>query len=211
MQYLYTTTSRLSSKRVCLFIILFIITQSMLFGQTDSTGLFTDPRDGQIYQTVKIGDQWWLAQNLNFEIESTSWCLADDPTGAQFGRFYNWEAAKQAIPDGWHLPTKAEYEQMLSTIGSGELPNWDELYPKLIEGGDSGFNAQLTGSHQEKYGHRGNMAHFWSSELWWFTSLFKFTENPWRLTIHKDKSYVDIAHFAESDYGFNVRCVMDDE
>jgi uncharacterized protein (TIGR02145 family) len=69
-------------------------------------GTLTDDRDGQTYKTVKIGEQWWMAENLNyaytgvpfkdgdFTSDSTSWCYDNDAANcAKYGRLYTWAAA----------------------------------------------------------------------------------------------------------------------
>jgi uncharacterized protein (TIGR02145 family) len=201
-------SNNVSLKRLVLLMMFVVLASSLVYGQTRLTGSFTDSRDGQTYRTIKIGGRWWMAQNLNYATEIGSWTMENDSTGSQFGRFYNWEAAKKAVPVGWHLPSKQEFQTLLDSLGGND----EELYLKLIKGGESGFNVLLTGSHQQAYGRRGGAANIWSSTLWWFSSLFGLTENPWRLGLgsHKGKFYAQIGHFAESDYGFNVRCVQDE-
>jgi hypothetical protein len=79
----------------------------------------------------------------------------------------------------------------------------------LIKGGSSGFNVQLTGSHKGGYGRPGQTASFWSSEEGWMSKLNPFSEHPWRLSV-RAPNYINIGQGAESDYGFNVRCIRDE-
>ena len=70
-------------------------------GDNCEYGTLTDDRDGQTYKTVKIGEQWWMAENLNYryiqqtaEEDSSSYCYDNDPANcAKYGRLYLWSAA----------------------------------------------------------------------------------------------------------------------
>ena len=106
-------------------------------------GEMVDVRDGQTYKTVRIGDQTWMAQNLNYESENSR-CYKDDVCNCtKYGRLYTWGMAMDSAgtwstngkgcgynktcsptypvrgicPEGWHLPSWEEWETLLTTVG----------------------------------------------------------------------------------------------
>jgi uncharacterized protein (TIGR02145 family) len=100
--------------------------------------------DGNLYYTVKIGDQWWMLENLKVahyrngdpiphvtdagEWEGLSigaYCEYDnDPTNVgTYGRLYNWHAvsdSRNIAPEGWHVPTDSEWKQLEMFLGMSQ-------------------------------------------------------------------------------------------
>ena len=91
----------------------------------------TDERDRhrQTYRTVKIGDQVWTAENMNYKTEY-SHCFNDSLDYCEkYGRLYKWDETSAVCPSGWRLPTKGELENLINTVG-GEETAGDSLKTK---------------------------------------------------------------------------------
>lgn len=91
-----------------------------------------DSRDGKVYRTVRIGDRTWMAQNLDYKSER-SWCYEDDTANCRkYGRLYQWTAAMDACPSGWHLATGEDWSALLARVDSSVA------MARLIAGGGWG-------------------------------------------------------------------------
>ena len=147
----------------------FIITQPI------ETSLFTDPKDGQVYKTVKIGDQWWMVENYNFEAEFGSTCYFNDTIYCeQYGKLYTQESAYLNNPPGWHLPSDEEWKILEAYLGipsaSLDMEGLRGFFAADLMkiGAASGFNIIWAGYYNarvNKFGHMGYEARFWSSTI----------------------------------------------
>ncbi len=97
--------------------------------------------DGNVYQSVRIGDLWWMTENLKVThyqngepipnvtgarewdaLDTGAWCAYDnDPTNAEtYGLLYNWYAVndnRNLAPEGWHVPTDEEWKRLEMALG----------------------------------------------------------------------------------------------
>lgn len=138
-------------------------------------GTFTDTRDGKIYKTITIGTQIWMAENLAYKAVSGCWAYDDNESNAAtYGYLYNWETAVSVSPQGWHLPSDAEWTTLVDFLGGASVAggkmkeagtgHW--LSPNTGADNSSGFSA-LPGGFRSSEG-----AFYYIQEgcNWWSSS-----------------------------------------
>lgn len=180
-------------------------------GEPATNGSYKDPRDGYAYEWIRIGSQLWTAENMNYATANGSLCAQCN----HWGRLYNFENAQKACLDGFHLPTKEEWNVLLTYAGTGSKVGtalkagygWDPLKGTAIYGNgkdELGFGAKAGGGHfaksdvplkERKFDGAGKKAYFWVS-------------NGEVVVFYHDK---DIAKFEKfnPEYGASLRCIKD--
>jgi uncharacterized protein (TIGR02145 family) len=136
------------------------------------TATFIDPRDGQSYETIKIGNQWWMAENLNYDAGQGCFYYDDnDRYGKKYGMLYTLKSAIKACPDGWRLPSDNDWQELEVNLGMPNRHAIDSDYrgsdqgEQLKKGGSSGFDALLGGwrNINGSYLERKSTGIYWSS------------------------------------------------
>ncbi len=186
-------------------------------------GRLVDVRDGQVYRTVTIGKQTWMAQNLNFASEGSRCYMDSIRNCAIYGRFYQWSAAMNlpasanqsvsnatspnqgACPAGWHLPSRAEWDTLNAFVGgastSGTKLKSSAGWPSKTSGNDSlGFRIVPAGCLAGGFKWVGQFALYWSA-----TEI----DATWAVRTY----FGDYADFRKTDdyktSSFSVRCIKD--
>lgn len=188
---------------------------------TDKIDAVVTDIDGNVYHTVKIGDQIWMAENLktskyrdsspiSFVADYTTWkntTLAaycyynNDATIANtYGYYYNWYAVNNThniAPIGWHVATDADWTILTSYLGGDSIAG--------IKLKEKGF-AALPGGYRVFF---GNYANFELYGFWWCSTETN-NEKAWLRFLGFHNNYESIIRLSEIKLsGCSVRCVKD--
>jgi uncharacterized protein (TIGR02145 family) len=195
-----------------------------------------DDRDNQVYATVEIDDQCWMAENLNYGnyVPSTQgqfdnsipekYCYSNNPAKCEtIGGLYAWnelmqystaDSARGICPENWHVPSDAEWYAMENYLDNSVNDptatgfRGTDLHTKLMPGGSSGFNMLYCGIYYQP-----NNAFYGGGSINRFANYATSTENSqlaWQRTLNEQN--VGISRTTQSKlYGIALRCKQDDE
>ena len=158
----------------------------------------TDSHDGTVYKTIKIGEQIWMAENLNVVMED-SWCYENKPDNCKkYGRLYSWDMAMSACPEGWHLPSKDEFEILIKTAGpkAGKTQK-----SKSGQNKDGAANYGYSESPNRSNENVGFTERYWTSTKMSDSLVyFVFLNNGYEFAVMNLK---------EASLGLSVHCIKD--
>ena len=233
--------------------IIYLLTLVLFYSCTphDASNTFTDSRDGKVYKTVTVGDQVWLAEDLaylpavspaatgsqteshyyvyGYEGTDVAQAKATDNYGT-YGVLYNLQAAMTACPEGWHLPSDAEWtlmEEYLIANGhnydgtaegnkiakslssdSGWAVSSDEGTPGNTDYSEyrnkSGFSALPAGEARDA----SNIFEYMSAATVFWSST-EAGSTAWYRVLYFDEVYSFRNDYSAKDTGASVRCIKD--
>ena len=163
----------------------------VLHGRDASSDVMIDGRDKKIYKIVKIGNQTWMAENLNYAPESGSYCYKNnDANCAKYGRLYTWAAAKDACPTGWHLPSHSEWLELFKAVGGSAVAGQKLKTSNGWNGTDDyGFSVLPSGfwEYTGHFSYEGSETFLWSSTPSGVCAyaLFMYTEDAYMAVVYK--------------------------
>lgn len=181
-----------------------------------------DSRDGNVYKTVKIGDQTWMAENLNYATKD-SWCYGNDDAHCDvMGRLYPWMSVidmasltdadslhRHGIcPAGWHVPDYDEWDTLFAAVGGQDVAGLAlKASAGWLNGGNGSNSFGFTilpagiGQYETNFGHVGESTIFW-------TSLRYGSIAAYHIFIDDDDDDVSFGTSPKEDY-HSVRCLKD--
>lgn len=201
-----------------------------------TTGTVTDI-DGNIYKTVKIGNQWWMAENLKVthyrngdpidhvtddtewtNLSTGAWCVYDNQYSNKdiYGLLYNWYAvsdSRNIAPDGWLIPTHEDWKELVDYLGGDDIAGG-----KMKEAGYTNWIRPNTGATNESgfsslpAGNRsfstGSFCCMGENAYFWSSTESNVSEG-WSRLLHYGSSGIGQS-VEDKTWGYSVRCVKDE-
>jgi uncharacterized protein (TIGR02145 family) len=190
--------------------------------------------DGNVYHTVKIGDQTWMVENLktkhyndgveiNYVDNNATWgtltipayCWYDNNEDGykDYGALYNWYAASSSklCPAGWHVPSQSEWETLVTYLGGYDLAGG-----KLKESGTAHWVSPNTSADNSSGftglpsgSHYTNGSFYYLGKFGWIWSITESSATEaWHIYMQYNTGAIVGKAGTKAD-GFAVRCIKD--
>jgi len=206
-----------------------------IFNPNKTYGSLTD-QNGNVYKTITIGSQTWMAENLRAtryrngdaipnvtdndiwqNLNYGAYCNYNNTSSldsiATYGRLYSWLAViddRKIAPLGWHVPTYEEWLILEAFLGDSIAGD------KLKESGTLHWKAPNYGATNETgftalgggYLHGNGFKHNSIEEAWWTTSLDSTAKYVFHVTIGYNYGVLGGCYCPKRD-GYSIRCVKD--
>ncbi len=223
--------------KVLIFLFLCLITLGC--DQTEITvdnniGTVTD-YEGNSYNTIKIGTQWWMVENLKTKrfndgtdipvvTDDTAWGNMSNPCYCwynndevsymeEYGALYNWYTVNtgKLCPAGWHVPTKAEWKILIDYYGGNEVAGGRLKETGTVHWRDPNTNAYNESGYTALPGggrtYKGVFDNINSCGFYWSSSE-SGTGGAWGWILYYNSGIIKEFNFDKRD-GFSVRCLRD--
>lgn len=167
---------------------------------------------GHLYHTMEAQGKTWMGNNL-YGTGTGKYYSNSEVLSSVFGHYYTWEEAQSACPDGWHLPSAAEFDECLGNKSGALMANADfidvtmwEYWPAVVISNNTAFNAIPVGYMDFTYpdspeGGYKEYACFWTADEKDGLGLFRY--------IYKESDTVQKGQGSKQSLAMSVRCVKD--
>ena len=208
--------------------------------------------DGNTYNTAKMGTQCWMASNLRTTHYADGTAIAIGSTlssdhpyyyNGSYGLWYNWIAVmggssssntnpsevQGVCPFGWHMPSSAEWGQLLNYVRSNELYLCDNNTANIAKslctssGWNTSSNTCAVGTNQANtnnasglsiqpggkyWGNYGVESYYVGKEAWFWSATDYDNDRAWPIYISYDSPGV-YSSYSNKTSGYSVRCLKD--
>ena len=147
-----------------------------------------DNRNNKTYKLQNIAGKLWMADNLNYETSTGSFCALEggEDHCAKYGRYYIYSAAMRACPDGWRLPTAAEVEALDAAVEH----EWWSI----------GGRFKVNDGTPTDFGMEEEQGYIWLQT--------EGENNSFRVKNYNDSDDHELQHSDGAERAYNVRCVQ---
>ena len=198
-------------------------------------GTLLDERDNQVYKTVQIGEQIWMAENLNYGTANSYCYNGNSANCTKYGRLYTWAAAMDSAgtwsangkgcgyietcsptypvrgvcPEGWHLPTQTEWNTLFTAVGGSSVAG------KKLKS-TSGWNSSGNGTDAFSFsalpaGYRYDDGRYFNEgyRAYFWSSTESYSASAYNLYLGYNYDSASLNVDIKYCRGFSVRCVKD--